>query len=125
MPTIPWRTSSGDVPLSSPEATCLDVATDPRIAGGIDNVANVIIGLAEENMIDPDRLTDLRSFFPLAAFRRVGWILDTHTTVTNLDKLHIGLTESNPSVLTPDRPRFGRIDYVWNLQINADLDVEV
>jgi len=124
IPTSPWRTSSGDVPLSSPEATCLDVVTDPHIAGGIDNAANVIIGLADENVIDPDRLASLRPLYPIAAFRRVGWILNNHTSQKNLDKLRSILPMTQPSVLTPDRPRIGHIDLIWNLQLNIELEVE-
>ena len=124
IPTTPWRTSSGDVPVSTPEATCLDMAADPRIAGGIDNVANVIVGLADEDLINPDKIADLVPLFPVAACRRVGWILQTQTQLPNLEKLHTLLRTDEPSVLSPGQPRLGRIDRIWNVQLNIDLEVD-
>ncbi|MDR0782535.1 MAG: type IV toxin-antitoxin system AbiEi family antitoxin [Propionibacteriaceae bacterium] len=126
IPVVHHRSATGDVPISSPEATCLDLLANPRVAGGIDNAATVVVGLAEEGALAVDRIGALADRFPTSALRRVGYILENHTRMSSLDqirRLALG-GASDRSLLEPDGARRGRIDQGWNLQINLSLEVE-
>ena len=60
--------------VSSPELTLLDLVRSPILAGGIDNIANVAIELAEE--IDPTSLADCSTRFSCSVVQRAGYLLD-------------------------------------------------
>jgi predicted transcriptional regulator of viral defense system len=127
VPTQPRRVAAGDVPVSSREATALDVVAEPAWAAGIDNAANVIAELAEGGGLDAELLASLADLYPAAALRRVGWILANHTDTENLDELLHAAAEgrATPSLLSPTGPRRGPVDKAWNLRLNADLEVDV
>jgi predicted transcriptional regulator of viral defense system len=121
------RVAAGDVPVSSREATALDVAAEPAWAAGIDNAANVIVELADGGGLDATLLAETASLYPVAAARRVGWILANNTDTKNLGKLRRATTTGahTPSLLSPSGPRRGPVDKDWNLRLNADLGVDV
>jgi predicted transcriptional regulator of viral defense system len=124
IPTVPHRTDTGDVPVSTPEATCLDLACDPLIAGGVSNAATVIAGLAEESL-DSTGIAALAGLFPQAALRRVGHILDHYCGCNDLGGLRGMVRHDNePSLLAPGGRRAGHIDPVWNLVVNTKVEVE-
>lgn len=52
VPTGQLTTPMGDLVVSTAEATVLDLASRPADAGGLDNVATVLVELAEEGAID-------------------------------------------------------------------------
>jgi predicted transcriptional regulator of viral defense system len=126
VPTTAHLSPAGEVPVSTPEATALDVAADPLIAAGMDNAATVIVGMAVENTLEPARLAALVPLYPIAAIRRVGWVLEHHTDLGGLDDLRQAALASGPepSRLAPYRPRGGPLDRSWNLHVNAELEVE-
>jgi predicted transcriptional regulator of viral defense system len=124
IPTVPHRTDTGNVPVSTPEATCLDLAADPMVAGGLRNAATVIVGLAEE-ALDPAGIAALAHLFPQAALRRAGHILDHYSGCDGLDVLRgVVRLENEPSLLMPGGDRMGHIDPVWNLVINTKVEVD-
>jgi predicted transcriptional regulator of viral defense system len=127
VPVVPRRVAAGDVPVSSRETTALDVTAEPDRAAGIDNAANVIIELAENDGLDIARLAETSRLYPAAAARRVGWILAQHSDVTDLDRLRAVATDRSPtpSLLSPHHPRRGRIDPNWNICLNTDLEPDV
>lgn len=124
LPTVDHRTRSGSAVVSSPELTALDVATDVGLAAGIDNVATVIVGLADEGL-DLQALAELAPRFPAAAVRRIGWILDNfdeRDASPLLERIH--RETATPSALDPSRPRRGPTDQRWLIRVNADVDAE-
>jgi predicted transcriptional regulator of viral defense system len=105
--------------------TVLDVASDLALAGGIDNTATVILGLAE-NGLDVVALAELSRMFPAAAIRRVGWILEAIGGRDDLQPLADearSRTEAT-SFLSPAGPRNGTTDRRWLLRVNTDVDAE-
>lgn len=122
--TLDHQTRSGRAVVSSPEVTALDVATDVALAGGIDNVATVILGLADEGL-DLQVVAELSSQFPAASVRRLGWILGSFDDrdVSPLREA-IQPDTATPSALDPSRPVRGAVDRRWLVRVNADVDAE-
>ena len=126
LPTIERPTRSGTARVSTSEVTALDVATDPDLAGGIDNSATVIIELADDDAFDVATLASLAARFPAASGRRVGYMLEHLTDHDGLVPLHAAVADrsSSPSRLDPTRPAAGPVDERWNLYLNRDLEPE-
>ncbi len=126
LPTIERPTRSGSARVSTPEVTALDVATDPDLAGGVDNGATVIIELAENDAFDPASLAALATRFPAASGRRVGYVLEHFTDHDDLTPLHdaVASRSSSPSRLDPTRSAAGPVDGRWNLYLNRELEPE-
>src|SRR5712675_1744754 len=49
---------TGQVWVSAPETTVLDLAADPLLGGGVSNIATVLIELTEDNRLDPGQLAN-------------------------------------------------------------------
>jgi len=126
LPTIDRPTRSGSARVSTPEVTTLDVATDPDLAGGIDNSATVIIELSENDAFDVATLASLTTRFPAASGRRVGYVLEHFTDHDDLTPLHDAVADrsSSPSRLDPTRSAAGPADTRWNLYLNRELQPE-
>lgn len=125
IPTIERPTRSGYARVSTREATMLDVASDVLLAGGIDNVATVIIELGEDEL-DGGALVRLSEHFPVSAGRRVGWILDEFTERDDLTSLRdaVGRRAVSTSMLDPSGPTVGGIDDRWGVRVNRDVQEE-
>ena len=125
LPTVQRTARSGTYLVSSPEVTAFDVASDIAVCGGLDNAATVITELADEVGLDDTTLASLARLFPDAASRRVGWIVETHTT-HRLDQLaaQVEHGSSNPARLHPAHPLTGTIDERWRLRLNTTVEVE-
>jgi predicted transcriptional regulator of viral defense system len=111
--------------ISSPELTAFDVASDIRVAGGLDNAATVITELIEETGLKEEKLTALVPSFSESAARRIGWIIENNTE-WRLDALAAVVNRGGgaPSRLHPGKPLVGELDERWNVKINANVDVE-
>lgn len=114
------------VRVASPGTTMLMLAADPGICGGMSNVANLAIELAEEHPgFDADVTADA-PLFPDAASRRLGWLLDAFG-----DGAPDGLAGycaslvSEPSFLSPSSARTGRLDSKWRIVVNEEVDPDL
>jgi len=85
--TVLVESRSGSIPISSREATLLDIADDVSIAGGLDNVANLVIELCEAKLPSILLITDLIQYYPASALRRLGWLLENFTDTKSVDLL--------------------------------------
>ena len=63
----------------------MDVANDIAIVGGIDNTANLIIELCDTTEPDIEALVALSEYYPVAAARRLGYLMETFTEVSGLE----------------------------------------
>lgn len=127
IPVVEHRTRSGVARLSSVAATALDIATDIRLAGGLDNAATVMIELAE---LDAFRIEDVAAFasrFPAVALRRVGWVLGQFTDRDDLEPLRSMVRDGahTPSRLDPSRSAAGRVDREWMVHLNRDVEPDI
>jgi len=124
LPTVVRMARSGPYRVSTPEVTALDLASNITISGGLDNAATVITDLAEEAGLDEKVVAGLAEFYPDAAARRLGWIVERFTT-HRLGVLaeRVGRA-SAPSRLHPSRPLAGALDQRWGLRLNTTVEVE-
>jgi predicted transcriptional regulator of viral defense system len=126
VPVIYRETRSGTATVSAPETTLLDITSDLPIAGGINNVANIVIELCEENPPDMELLVAVAALYPTSTIRRLGWLLENYTDVSGTDCLY-SLSESakkNPSKLLPTA-KAENLDNRWNLFINTQVEVDI
>src|SRR5690606_18609455 len=105
-------------------ATAFDVASDVRLAGGIDNAATVILELAE---LEPFAIMDVAKLaprFPTSAGRRLGWVLAPFAGRDDLGPLHAAVRDASraPSRLDPSQPASGPVADEWMLYLNRDVE---
>jgi len=119
---------SGMLPVSTPEATALDLVRYARSIGGIDAVLTVLAELAES--IHPAKLAaTIAAESETAQIQRLGWLLDHLGQTTLADALHAAMPVSKPlprAALDPSAPRTGPITgnrwrILENTQPEADL----
>ena len=124
---IQIETKSGMVPVSSKEATLLDVANDIGIVGGIDNAANLIIEISEASDLDMEAIVALSELYSVTAARRLGFLLESFEEVSGLDKLREACSKRNAasSILDPQSESIGAVDSRWNIKINREVSPDI
>jgi predicted transcriptional regulator of viral defense system len=127
-PLQPRKGHSGMLPVSSPEATALDLVRYARHIGGLDAVLTVLSELAES--LDPEKLSAAAASEPeTASVQRLGWLLDHLGHAALADALHAALSVSKllpKAALDPAASRAGhtssnRWRIIENTQPEADL----
>ncbi|HMP74585.1 MAG TPA: type IV toxin-antitoxin system AbiEi family antitoxin [Kiritimatiellia bacterium] len=74
-PLVSRKGHSGTFPVSSPEATALDLVRYARRLGGLDTVTTILTELAEA--MEPGKLSSaVRAEEELSHAQRLGWLLD-------------------------------------------------
>lgn len=115
---------SGYIPVSTPEATALDLLRYYRQAGGLDNVLTVLQELGE--VIDPSRLVEAaEADNNLAYVQRIGWLMGKTDFNNKTASLAAWLKRRKPlpAKLDPSLPlRGSRRDKLWNLWINTEVE---
>lgn len=74
VPVRKFNTPRGEIRVSSPEATAIDLAGYPQHAGGLDQVATVLAELAET--MDGALLPEAAATAPLPWAQRLGYLLE-------------------------------------------------
>jgi predicted transcriptional regulator of viral defense system len=112
--------------VASVGATMLMVASDVNVCGGLNNVANVVVELAEENPGFERDLLDNAQLFSAAALRRIGWLLDAfgNGAPSGLEEA-CSARGGDPSFLSPTGERAGQVDTRWNIVINEEVDPDI
>ncbi|MEZ5381767.1 MAG: type IV toxin-antitoxin system AbiEi family antitoxin [Microthrixaceae bacterium] len=123
VPSRRMTTPTGYIIASTPEATVLDLASRPADGGGLDNVATVLVELAEEGTLDVAALAAATESSTVSALRRVGWMLDRFTDL-DVSGLRGLATASAPTMLDPHGGRRGSIDADWRLILNSSVEPE-
>ncbi len=126
LPTTAHLARSGPVRVSIPEVTALDLAADLSVSGGLDNVATVIVDLADQAGLEVPQMTELAQHYSPAVGRRLGWILDEFTEVEGLDMLQkvVAAVAPTPSLLDSLSPSRGAVSHRWNVRINTEVEVD-
>lgn len=126
LPVVRRNTRTGTMALSTPELTAVDLANRPLYGAALDNVATVLIELVQDGQLHDDALARLVDEFPVAATRRVGWIVE-HFTDRRLDELAEAASRAidEPSNLDQYGPRRGKVDRRWRVRINTTVDPDV
>jgi len=122
-PTVEKHTPRGQLRVSSPEATALELVGYAKRAGGLDNVAAVLNDLVEA--IDGAKLAHAARLCPIVWVQRLGYLLDTLDQRSISDALVPHVQEHAAAVAplvrkksTAGAPRIGR----WKLAVNVHLE---
>jgi len=118
---------NGAVPISSKESTLLDIASDIGFVGGIDNAANLIIELCDTSAPDINAICALSEHYPASAVRRLGFITERFTDISELELLKAISNRRNSgiSLLDPQSDNTGSVDKTWRLKINREASPDV
>ncbi len=119
-----WRERTR-VFVSDPTRTMVDILDDPKIAGGIRHVADILNAyLSHERRNDSLLLEYAHKLGNRTVFKRLGYLLEA-TKVNDLTLIEAcrKAMSSGISLLDPSAPRKGRFVRKWNLRANVTLDL--
>lgn len=126
LPSKRHNTPTGTMAVATPELTAMDLANRPELGGALHNVATVLIDLASDGKLDDAALATLVPRFPVAAGRRVGWLVEQFTAV-RLDALArvVGSAAEEPSRLDRHGERRGKVDRRWRVRVNTVVEPDL
>jgi predicted transcriptional regulator of viral defense system len=126
-PTARIKTQTGFMPVSTPEATALDLISYARAIGGMDRVLTVLQELGEtiesQRLIEAVRMDDN----PTHA-QRLGWLLERAGFSELTRELAEWVNNKNPSPakLEPSLPiRGSKKDTRWKLLLNSEVESDL
>lgn len=125
VPVRRFNTPRGEIRVSTPEATAVDLAGYPDHAGGLDQVTTALSELAEA--IDPARLPGVAATAPLIWAQRLGYLLElagAQDAVVAL-KDHVRARARDYTPLVSDGPKQGERNADWKIIGNAAIEAEV
>lgn len=123
IPVIRRKTDTGAMPVSTPEATALDLVRYVDVAGGVDAVATVLSDLGEQ--LDPDALARAAAAFPRSVAQRLGWLLDHVGHADRTGALHDTLDGAAvPVNLWPAIAADAEPDRRWCVRAARDVEVD-
>lgn len=126
-PTTSVKTMTGMIPVSTPEATVFDLVRYVAGAGGLDNVATVLIELSER--IDPKKLLAVaKEESELPTVQRAGYLLDQFSVTSVTGPLAQWLAKQNARLvsLRPERtPKTDKKDLRWQVIINEEIEPDI
>ena len=121
------RTQTGDVPISTPVWTAIDLIRFQKHYGSMDAAATVLTELAER--LNPDRLAAAASHEPTCAYlQRLGWILDFLGHVQLTTPLHKCVLRRSPSFTPLNsslKKRTGSRDSRWKVMVNEQPEADL
>ena len=125
-PTVSIKTPTGEVRVSSPEATALDLVRYPEHAGYLSNVATVLRELAEH--LDPEALVRSAEADGEPAYaQRLGYLLDSVGRSQVAAPLAGWIRSKAPGVtpLRSDRPATGAPRNArWRVAVNEEVEAD-
>lgn len=127
VPVVSFNTARGEIRVSSPEATALDLVGYVRHCGGLDNVATVLAELAD--VLDPEGLARVAArTSPIPWAQRLGYLLDlvgagekTGSFAKWIEESAVQVTPLSPSKSMRGSPRDPRWQVAVNVTVEPDL----
>lgn len=118
------QVDTGRVRLASRETTLVDLVVHLNDAGGLGNLATVIVEIGD---LDVPGLAQLASVRSRSVARRLGWLLNRSRDDLELEPLReVALADGGYSTrLVRAAPARGPIDRRWNLQINSNVESDL
>ncbi len=128
-PLITQKTRSGYIKVSTCEATAVDVVYYSKKAGGLNNAANILIELAREKKLAPDKLlTAAVDMHSQATLQRLGFMLDKFgfTGITGpLSDWVSKNTVSRVPLLSNGKRAGVPQDKKWKVMVNTEIEPDV
>jgi predicted transcriptional regulator of viral defense system len=126
-PQVKKRTFTGDIAVSTPAATALDLVVYQRSIGGLDRVLTVLQELGES--IEPASLiATVQADQRLPYVQRLGWLLDRagHERLTGTTQEWLAQHRTKPVALAPSLPSKGfPRDAKWNVIVNTEVESDL
>jgi predicted transcriptional regulator of viral defense system len=121
------RTQTGDVPVSTPEWTAIDVIRFQKHFGSMDAAATVLTELAET--LHAKRLASAADHEPTTAYlQRLGWMLDFLGQEALTASLHARVIQRNPAYTPLNaslRARSGPRNPRWRIVVNEEPEADL
>jgi len=126
LPSKRHNTPTGTMAVATPELTAMDLANRPELGGALHNVATVLVDLANDGKLDDAALATLVPRFPVAAGRRVGWLVEQFTAI-RLNALAgaVARATEEPSKLDQHGERRGKVDRRWRVRVNTAVEPDL
>jgi predicted transcriptional regulator of viral defense system len=123
-PTVRRKTETGSMPVSTPEATALDLVRYVDSIGGLDVAATVLAELGEQ--LDPNALAEVAAGWPRTVGQRLGWLLVRVGHADRTAALHAYLeSQAWESVdLQPGLVAEAEPDPHWRVRVARDVEVD-
>jgi predicted transcriptional regulator of viral defense system len=125
--TQPLRTYTGDIPLSTPEWTAIDLIRFQKHYGSMDAAATVLTELAES--LNARRLAAAARREPCRALlQRLGWMLEFLNFHTLTGPLHAEVSGRNAGFVVLNsalKERSGPRNARWNIMVNETPESEL
>jgi predicted transcriptional regulator of viral defense system len=126
IPTVSLNTPRGPVAVSAPEATAFDLVGYPRHAGGLSNVATVLVEISEH--VDPAWLASRAPLSPIPWAQRLGYLLEL-VGKTELTEPLAGFVQNRVRETVPLSPAHdagdAERDERWKLRVNVEVEPEL
>lgn len=123
--TVLMNSPRGPVRVSSPEATALDLVGYAKHAGGLDNVATVLVDLGET--MGAEQLVEEAAKAPLAWSQRLGFLLEL-AEVGEVASVLLQYVQKHAKRVTPldaSLPRTGsKRSKPWRIAVNTDVEAD-
>ncbi|MGC2375395.1 MAG: type IV toxin-antitoxin system AbiEi family antitoxin [Solirubrobacteraceae bacterium] len=118
------QVDTGRLRIATRETTLVDLIAHPDEAGGLNNLATVIVEIGDIDVVELARLAAMRS---RSLARRLGWLLDQFRDDLDLQPLREAVlaTGTYPTRLVRALPARGPIDPSWNLQVNTSVEPDL
>lgn len=126
VPVQTLRTPRGELLISTPESTALDLVGYEQRAGGLNLVATVLSELAEK--IDPAKLVTAAHAAPIVWAQRLGYLLEQVDAAAKAAPLQRYVREraEKATPLAPARTlKQGPRDPTWRVYVNAEVETDV
>lgn len=119
------NTPSGTMLVSDRELTAVDLVAFPQQAGGLANVATILIELGP---LDGGMLAHYAAMRRRAIARRLGWLLDgfAHDAADLRALQAVALPRhGDATLLSAGARRVGSVDRAWGVRVNAQIEPDV
>lgn len=123
IPTEKINTPAGELKISSPEATALDLVGYAGHCAGLDNVATVIAELEEK--IDSGKLRKMAELSSIAWVQRLGYLMELVGAKDKADGIadYVALKRPVRTPLAPALQSIGaKMDSRWRVFVNTTVE---